>query len=513
MKKNFLLLVTSTILIISFGFSTVVSLRSMEVLVRENNRDNSVIYANEVSNAVIDVFSEAIAVSQSLNNTFIRDFLKNERNLSIEEQSALLRRYLSDIVYKFGYSTAFMADAKTMAYYSEHGYSKTIDIKNPDDDWYQAFKDSGKAYELNVDNDQANYNRLTIYINMRIVDNSGEFLGACGVGVPMKQVMTLLQSLEAQSDISIKLVSPDGIVRVAKSGQLVFQRTEEELRAMLKKYDYSQMYYYEPKKEDGYTIIKYIPECDWFAVIDYEGGRASDSSTMLFKNLMTCLIVLLAVLIVVNSILNRFTKHTERFVEEALEDSLTGLKNRRSYALEIEKLNKFQSLDSVSVATMDINGLKLTNDNFGMECLRQLNGIKYLAIGNHDSNKRLEQYYNAHIFECMEYGYRFSYNKITFYFQHYPAMMGNYDTRPIICLAGHTHSPDKFENMGNKCYNVSLDAHHCNPVSMDTIVKDIINYNKTHTAIDYIDKSPYCKTCGHGFSCVARFNHTLPCKL
>ena len=365
MKKNFLLLVTSTILIISFGFSTIVSLRSMEVLVRENNRDNSVIYANEVSNAVIDVFSEAIAVSQSLNNTFIRDFLKNDRNLSIQEQSALLRRYLSDIVYKFGYSTAFMADAKTMAYYSEHGYSKTIDINNPDDDWYQPFKDSGKVYELNVDNDQANFNRLTIYINMRIVDNSGEFIGVCGVGVPMKQVMTLLQSLEAQSDISIKLVSPDGVVRVARSGQLVFQRTEEELRAMLKKYDYSQMYYYEPKKEDGYTIVKYIPECDWFAVIDYEGGKSSASSTMLFKNLMTCLIVLLAVLVLVNSILNRFSKHTERFAEEALEDSLTGLKNRRSYALEIEKLNKQQSLENVSVATMDINGLKLTNDSFG----------------------------------------------------------------------------------------------------------------------------------------------------
>ena len=365
MRRNFLLLVTSVILIISFGFSTVVSLKSMEALVKENNRDNSVIYANEVSNAVMDVFSEAVAVSQTMTNTFVRDLLINKNNLSIEQQSGLLRKYLSDIVYKFGYSTAFLADSKTMAYYSEHGYSKTIDVNNPDDDWYLPFKESGKQYELNVDNDQANNNRMTIYINMRILDNAGYFLGACGVGVPIKQVMTLLQSLEAQSDISIKLVSPDGVVRVARSGQLVFQRTEEELRAMLKKYDYSQMYYYEPKKEDGYTIVKYIPECDWFAVIDYEGGKSSASSTMLFKNLMTCLIVLLAVLVLVNSILNRFSKHTERFAEEALEDSLTGLKNRRSYALEIEKLNKQQSLENVSVATMDINGLKLTNDSFG----------------------------------------------------------------------------------------------------------------------------------------------------
>ena len=163
MRRNFLLLVTSVILIISFGFSTVVSLQSMDILVKENNRDNSVIYANEISNAVIDVFSEAVAVSQSMNNTFIREILKNNNNLSLEEQSEILRKYLSDIVYKFGYSTAFMTDDKTMAYYSEHGYSKTVDVNNPDDDWYLPFKESGKQYELNVDNDQANNNRLTIY--------------------------------------------------------------------------------------------------------------------------------------------------------------------------------------------------------------------------------------------------------------------------------------------------------------------------------------------------------------
>ena len=36
MRRNFLLLVTSVILIISFGFSTVVSLKSMDALVKEN---------------------------------------------------------------------------------------------------------------------------------------------------------------------------------------------------------------------------------------------------------------------------------------------------------------------------------------------------------------------------------------------------------------------------------------------------------------------------------------------
>ena len=78
MRRNFLLLVTSAILVISFGISTMVSLQSLNKLIKENNHENSVIYANEVSNTVIDVFSEAVAVAQSMNNTFIQSLLKNQ---------------------------------------------------------------------------------------------------------------------------------------------------------------------------------------------------------------------------------------------------------------------------------------------------------------------------------------------------------------------------------------------------------------------------------------------------
>lgn len=365
MKKNSLLLVTSTILIISFGFSTIVSLKSLDKLIKENNRENSLIYANEVGNAVIDVFSEAVAVSQTISNPFIRDLLINSQNIPREDKSRAIKNLLSDIVVKFGYSTAFIADDATLDYYSEWGYLKTIDPQNPDDDWYIPFKTSSKLYELNVDNDQANNNRMTIYINTRIRDNNGKYLGACGVGVPMKQVMTLLQSLEKQSDISIKLVSPDGIVRVARSGQLVLERTEAELKQLLKEYDSSEQYLYKPKGTDGYTIVKYIPECQWFTVIDYAGGKTSIFSTMLFQNLMICLCIMLFVIVIINYVLSRVAKHTEKFVEEALFDQLTGLRNRRAYALEIEKLNKFPSLTDISVTTMDINGLKMTNDTFG----------------------------------------------------------------------------------------------------------------------------------------------------
>lgn len=365
MRKKFLLLLTSSILIISFGLSTAVSLQSLDKVIRENNRENSVIFINEVENTVHDIFSEAVAVSEAMNNTFIQDLLSSRFEIDQEQKTEIIRTYLMDIVSKFGYSTAFLTDDKTMTYYAESGFTKTVDPSNPDDDWYVPFKQSGKLYELNVDNDQANNNRITVYINTRMKDSKNKFIGVCGVGVSIRQVMQILQELEATNNITIKLVAPDGNVKVGKAGQIVMQRTEDELKEILQNYNYSEPYMYNPKNSDGYTIIKYMPEYEWFAVIDYEGGKTSIFSTMLFKNLLVCLGIMFAVLLAISFVFGKYTQHTEKFVEEALEDQLTGLKNRRAYQTELEAINAKGEFEDVSVATMDINGLKMTNDSFG----------------------------------------------------------------------------------------------------------------------------------------------------
>ena len=154
----------------------------------------------------------------------------------------------------------------------------------------------------------------------------------------------------------------------------------------------------------------------------------------------------------------------------------------------------------------------LKNDNFGIECLKQLNGKKYLAVGNHDSNARLGRYMLEDIFENIQYGYRLVYGKMSIYAQHYPAMMGNYkDKHPTICLAGHTHSPDKFQNMANGCYNVALDAHECCPVSIEDILKDIKEYRKINPIQEYPNRSPYCDYCRNKMTCIAKSGHELPC--
>ena len=128
----------------------------------------------------------------------------------------------------------------------------------------------------------------------------------------------------------------------------------------------------------------------------------------------------------------------------------------------------------------------LKNDIMGIRCLQQLKGHKYLAFGNHDTNKRFELYDKAQIFEGIEYGYRMQYNKYSFWLSHYPQKMGNYkDKHPTWSISGHTHSKEIFQYGDDCIYNVACDAHNCYPVSIEQVFNDIEEYRKIHPVVPF----------------------------
>ena len=53
---------------------------------------------------------------------------------------------------------------------------------SPHDSWYLISKLQEKAYDLDVDTDEAADHRLTIFINHQVRDADGRFLGIAGVG-------------------------------------------------------------------------------------------------------------------------------------------------------------------------------------------------------------------------------------------------------------------------------------------------------------------------------------------
>ena len=127
-----------------------------------------------------------------------------------------------------------------------------------------------------------------------------------------------------------------------------------------------------------------------------------------------------------------------------------------------------------------LGDLMLCDDKVGLEFLKQINCQNInIMKGNHDSSKRLKLYkelpnvVNVSVAEVIKY------NKKQFYVSHYPTNVSNMnDPQPIFSLHGHTHSSDRFENMGMKAYNVAIEAHNNFPVEIEEIISDIKLYLK-----------------------------------
>ena len=116
----------------------------------------------------------------------------------------------------------------------------------------------------------------------------------------------------------------------------------------------------------------------------------------------------------------------------------------------------------------------LNDDDYGVEVIKQLNGKKYLAIGNHDTDNRIKRYRDENLFEDIQFAYRLRYGRMQLYLSHYPTMVGNPgDPFPTYNISGHTHSQDRWENWDKCIYNASLDAHNMTLVSLEQIREDI----------------------------------------
>ena len=129
--------------------------------------------------------------------------------------------------------------------------------------------------------------------------------------------------------------------------------------------------------------------------------------------------------------------------------------------------------------------LYLLGDHFlgdiesGLKLFKQLPGKIHLIWGNHDTDAKKEKLKPIicwNVVEILGYASMLKYNNYRFYLSHYPSFTTNFNEyqKPLkkrtLCLAGHTHSKEKFESCNS--YNVAVDAHNFFPVSIEQIIED-----------------------------------------
>lgn len=112
----------------------------------------------------------------------------------------------------------------------------------------------------------------------------------------------------------------------------------------------------------------------------------------------------------------------------------------------------------------------------GLELISRLNGRICFVRGNHDTDKRVQEYLRSFIV-CMGDAYSMKQNGYHFYLSHYPTLTANLEKESLkqctLNLFGHTHQTTNFYNDMPFMYHVGVDSHNCYPVSIEQVIQDM----------------------------------------
>ena len=255
-----------------------------------------------------------LIVAQTMtHDQFLLENLKNETAIPFDTEVEILSKYLGSIKDGFGYSCAALTSAATMRYYTYKGYHKIVaPLYDEYDVWYKKFIEDGVEFGFDVNHDEINNDIWTLFVDARIDDENGNLLGVCAIGMLMEKMQSRLAADEDRYHIKINLVDKNGMIKVdtdsfriesARIESVVGVEPNEQI--ILKKID------------DVYLIIKYIPEFDWFLVIQRDKNKEIGTfSNLIFYMMTGFLITMMIILSLVQLSVNRKQRQIEEMAKK-----------------------------------------------------------------------------------------------------------------------------------------------------------------------------------------------------
>ncbi len=316
-----------------------------------------------------DLVRPILISSMMARDTFLRDWV-----LAGEQEALPIIRYLQEVQAHYGTVTSFFVSDKTHTYYQAKGVLKQVKADEPRDSWYFRVRDMAEPYEINVDVDMANQDRLTVFINYKVLDYQGNFIGATGVGLTVDTVVQLIDTYQQRYQRSVFFVDRNGRIVLtgaeggpmgARSGQTLLELPAlESLREQLAA-PKSGSFEYREEGRDHFLNVRFIPELNWYLFVDkHENSALASIRQSLYLNLLICLLVTLIVLGLVSIALHRYQR---RISAMATTDLLTDLLNRRGFDLlanqALQEARRHAS--PLCALLLDIDNFKLLNDSHG----------------------------------------------------------------------------------------------------------------------------------------------------
>jgi hypothetical protein len=312
--RNKLIFSVSFLLIAGFLATSFASYYVSRASLRRGIRQNELPLTsdNVFSEIQNDLLQPVVISSFMAADTFLRDWA-----IGGELDERKITQYLKEMQRRYNAFTSFFVSEKTRIYYHTAGILKKVSPDEERDTWYFRVREMKSDYEINVDPDMANRDTLTIFINYRVFDYEGNFIGVTGVGLKVSSVKALIETYQRKYNRQIYLIDENGEIMLSGSG------FDPEIHNIQQLEHHDQFgKHLDPRVESSFTYTKsgspvhvntrFVDGLQWYLVVEQsETETTRQIFKILLTNLFICILITLVVVLLVNLSVMAYQKRIE----------------------------------------------------------------------------------------------------------------------------------------------------------------------------------------------------------
>lgn len=334
--KNILLktnVLVCIIIVAGFLVTAVLSYQANYSSSLENIEQVSDLSSEGIYYQMNNIFTKPINISLTMaNDSLLRDCLNEEKDQFYSaEYVNTIKEYLGSYQKKYNYDSVFLVSTETGRYYNFNGVDRVIERGNSENEWYYEFLDSDMEYSMNVDNDEAANDEITVFVNCKVIDKDNEVLGVVGVGLRIDYLQDLLKQYERDFDVETYFINSDGIIEISAdySGYEkkrffdIYDYGESVKGRILnwKKSDESMnLWAGKNESEKSYIVERYIPELSWHLVVERNtGDMLHELRNRLYVTMAIIAFIIAMILLIITRVIKTFNKKIVDLTEEKQE--------------------------------------------------------------------------------------------------------------------------------------------------------------------------------------------------
>jgi diguanylate cyclase (GGDEF)-like protein len=332
---------------------------SVSKIVAEQSRSHQKSISPALS-LIVDQLMQPLHISQTLAKSTELKYLMNAETIDEEAVFESLGRLQSEFDMYF-----FIASEKSRKQYNSDGTQ--LDLIEGEVNWYFKYKDA----PVDAIADIGKWEDARFFIDLKIKDENGEFLGFFGTGQRLNSFLTIFKEYKKQHGYDFIFVDPEQNITLSSDPELLaanstfrnladlewYQRVMDKNKA-----DVSLNNMLIQQNEQDFLIAEVAIEAfDWtLYLLSPLQARQTEISRAFIYSTVSLLVVIFALFLLIYNLLYYFKRDMQK---SAKVDSLTKLPNRNRIELcYADILDKGRNL---SLILVDIDHFKLVNDNHG----------------------------------------------------------------------------------------------------------------------------------------------------